>query len=254
MLEATPFTVDWVTLSAQLEQNQSTALQAEVQRRNGFSGDIKVSLEGFSSGADPLTKSLDVQPVTLKEKSQRADFTVKAKLDSETGTRVVYLKAEATVDGQPVVQYGGGIPVTVTEFPFTLANSLPRLAVTAQAAGVRSAAGEAEFSVKVTRRGLFSEDIALALEGLPEGITATSTNLPRGIAEAAFKLTATDKAQANKTNTLTVVGTANVNGRALQQRAPAITLVVNAPAEMETKPAPKPPAVKPPKEPPTETK
>lgn len=254
VLEEAPFTVDWVTLSSQLEQNQSTTLQAEVQRRKGFSGDVKVSLEGFSAGADPITKSFEVQPVTLKDKSQRADFTAKAKLDSETGTRLVFVKAEATVDGQPVVQYGGGIPVTVTEFPFTLANSLPRLAVTAQPAGAKSAAGEAEFSVKVTRRGLFSEDIALALEGLPEGILATTTNLPRGIAEAAFKLTATEKAQANKTNSLTVVGTATVNGRTLQQRAPAISLVVNAPAEMETKPAAKPAPAGAPKETPTETK
>jgi hypothetical protein len=110
------------------------------------------------------------------------------------------------------------------------------LAVTAQPAGAKSAAGEAEFSIKVTRRGLFTEDITLVLEGLPDGISATSTNLARGVGEAAFKLTASDKAQTGKTNTITVVGTATANGRTLQQRAPGITLVVNAP-EME---APKP--------------
>src|ERR1043166_204584 len=100
VLEPAPFTVDWVSLAGQLEQNQSTTLQAEVQRRVDFNGDIKLSLEGFSAGADPITKSIDVQPVTLKAKDSSATFNLKAKLESELGTRPIYVKAEATVEGQ----------------------------------------------------------------------------------------------------------------------------------------------------------
>jgi hypothetical protein len=49
------------------------------------------------------------------------------------------------------------------------------------------------------------------------------------VGEAAFKIVATDKAPVGKEISLTVVGTANVNGRNYQFRAPGIKLTVNAP-------------------------
>ena len=231
VLDKPPFSVEWISLDGQMEQNQSSKLLAKLTRHDGFAGDVKVSVEGFSAGKDPISRSAEVQSVTLKTNATDAEFKIKAKNDSEIGTRPIYLKAEATVDGQPAVEYSESIPLTITEFPFTLVNSLPRLALTALPKGTQSAAGEAEFSVKATRRGLFNEDIALAFEGLPEGIVATTTNLPRGVTEAAFKLTTNEKAKAGTTNKFTVVGTAGVNGRSFTQRTPEISLIVNAPAD-----------------------
>src|SRR5206468_7050397 len=91
--------------------------------------------------------------------------------------------------------------------------SLPRLPVTAMPPDKKSAASEAEFSVKAIRRGWFTDDINLAVEGVPEGLLINSTNIARGAGEAAFKITASDKAPAGKDVSLTVVGTANINGR-----------------------------------------
>lgn len=233
VLDEPPFTVDWVSLSGQLEQNQSGAIQAEIQRRPGFDGEVKVSLEGFSAGPEPITRSVDVAVVTLRTNATRADFKLKARLDSETGTRPVFARAEAVIDGQTYIQYSRPLPFTITEYPFVLANSLPRLTVTPQKGAAASEAAQADFSVKVSRRGLFNEEIALSFEGLPEGVTLTQTNLLRGTGEALLKLVATEKTKPNTTNTLVILGTATVNGRTFQQRAPGVILVVNSPAEMD---------------------
>src|SRR5262249_5396700 len=138
---------------------------------------------------------------------------------------------DAKIDGQTVVQYSRAIPLTVEPVPFTLASSLPRLAVTASPPERRSPASEAEFSIKANRRGWFGEDISLSVEGLPEGISVNTTNISRGTGEAAFKLSATDKAPAGKDVSIVVVGNASVNGRNYQYRASPIKVTVNAPEE-----------------------
>ncbi len=226
-----PFTVSFLSLGAEVEQEQSTTVEAVIQRGNGFDGAVTVSLEGFSSDRESISRSVSVDSVTLKPGETHATFRLQAKLDSEIGSRPIFVKGEANVAGQTIDQYSRTIPLTIREFPFTLSTTLPRLTLTAIPQGTKSAAGEAEFGVKVSRRGLFTEEIALAIEGLPDGIVATSTNLPRSVSEATFKLTATEKAAVGKTNTFKILGTSDVNGRRLQQRTSAITLVVNAPGE-----------------------
>jgi len=227
VLDAAPFNVEPLTLTASVEQNQSTGVEALLTRRAGFLDDVQLSLEGFSTGRDPITRSAETQPVTIKGADSRATLNLKARLDSELGTRPIWIKAEV----QGVTILSRPLTLTIAEFPFTLSTSLPRLGVTVPPTGVKSEAAEAEMTVKTSRRGWFTDDIALALEGLPEGVAATSTNLPRGAAEALFRFTASDKAKAG-TNTVTFVGTTTVNGRNFQNRA-AFTLTVNAAAEPE---------------------
>jgi len=224
------FTLEPITLSALVEQNQSAAVELLVHRHNGFTGDIQVTAEGFSAGKEPLTRNVELQPVTLKAADARATLNLKAKLDSETGTRLILFKAEAKVDGQTNVQYSRPVPLTIDPVPFTLANSLPRLAVTAMPAEKKSAASEAEFSVKANRRGWFTDDINLAVEGVPDGLLINSTNIARGTGDAAFKITASDKAPAGKDVSLTVVGTANINGRNYKFRGSPVVVTINAPA------------------------
>jgi hypothetical protein len=233
--ESAPIAVRMLTLSAGTEQNQSAEILVEVTRRPGFEGEVKVMLEGYSAGKEPITKSFDVGAVTLKPGETLARLNPRAKLDAETGTRPVFARAEATIHGQAVSVYSEPIVVTVGEFPFALSSSLPRVTLTALPDGASSAAGEAEFSVKVSRRGWFTEDVNLALEGLPEGISATSTNLPRGQAEAAYRLKASENAEPGKTHPVTIVGTANVNGRNYQLKGPTVSVIVNAPAELAEK-------------------
>lgn len=226
VLDHAPFSIDPFTLNASVEQNQSTSMEVAVNRKNGFAGEIKLSLDGLN------LKNIETPVVSNKAADPRSTLNIKAKTDADAGPREVFIKGEAVVDGVTMIQFSRPLPFNVLEFPFVLVNSLPRLTLTPVPAGTKSAAAEAEFSVKVTRKGLFTEDINLALEGVPEGVVATKTNITHNVTEVFYKLTATDKAKINTTNTITVVGTSTVNGRNLSQKAPSITLFINAPAEM----------------------
>jgi hypothetical protein len=238
VLDKAPFSLEFISLGARAEQDQSTAVEAQIVRHDGFTGDIQVTAEGFSSGKEPLTRNVELQPVTVKGRDERATLNLKAKLDSELGTRMIVLKGEAKVNGQTVTQYSLPIPLTIDPFPFTLANSLPRLALTAMPADKQSAASEAEFTVKASRRGWFTDDISLSVEGVPEGITINTAGMLRGAGEAAYKITATDKAPVGKEVSLVVVGTANVNGRTYKLRSAPLVVTVNAPASDNTKEQP----------------
>ena len=54
ILDRAPFLLEPVTLSASLDQNESTTIEVMAQRREGFTGEIKLTAEGFSAGRDPL--------------------------------------------------------------------------------------------------------------------------------------------------------------------------------------------------------
>lgn len=229
VLEAAPFAVEPLTWSASVEQGQATTVEALLTRRAGFTGEVRVAVEGFSAGREPISRSVETRTVTVKGHENRARLNLAAKMDSELGTRPAWFKAEATVDGQAFRLLSRPFLLTIEPFPFTLATSLPRVSVTVPPPGGRSPAAEAEFSVKTVRRGWFTDDIALEVEGVPAGITVSSTNLPRGSTEALIRLLASEHA-ATGTNTLTVVGTAHVNGRDFRHRT-SISLIVSPPAD-----------------------
>src|SRR5439155_705531 len=105
VLDSPPFTVELISLSAIIEQEQKAKVDVLAQRRDGFAGEIKLSVEGFSSGKDPLTKSFELKEPTLKANETLGSISLKSKVDSEVGTRTIIVKGEAVVDGQPSIQY-----------------------------------------------------------------------------------------------------------------------------------------------------
>lgn len=226
------FVLDALTLSVLLEQDQTSQVDVEVVRRDGFDADIKLTLDGYSAGREPLERNVETASITLKGQESRARLNLKAKADSEIGSRPIYVRGEATVDGQAVTQFSQPLPLTIRQLPFTLLNTMKRLSVAALPNGAKSAASEAEFAVRASRRGWFTDQIDLALEGLPEGVTATSTNLPSQVGEVTFKLTASDKAPAGKEFQITVVGSANLEGRTYRQKTVPMTLSITAPQDL----------------------
>lgn len=230
VLDRPPFTVDWVTLAGNVRQESSMTLMGQVKRADGFKDEVTVSLEGFSADNEEITKSLEGASAKVAGDASAFSIQAKARMSSELGTRLIMLKAEAKVDGADVVQFSDAIPLTITEYPFVLSSSLPRLSLTVQRPGVTSASGEAEFSVKVQRRGWFTDAIALTLKDLPEGIVATATNLSANVGDALFRLTTNDKVKPG-TNTFTIVGTADVNGNHFEQTGPSVVLTINPPSD-----------------------
>jgi hypothetical protein len=199
VLGSAPFHVELATLSAGLEQGQSTSLEVLAQRREGFAGDIKLVAEGFSAGRDALSKSFEGGETVIKSTETIGKITLKPKMDSEIGTRTIVVRGEATVNGQRVTAYTQPMPVTVMQYPLIVSSTLSRLSVTALPAGSASAASETETKIKVERRAGFTNDVELAIEGLPAGIKSELSKIPAGAAETTLKLVASDKASAGRT-------------------------------------------------------
>jgi hypothetical protein len=238
VLDQAPFLIHNEQLLATLEQDQTANINALIERRDGFNGEVKVSLEGFSAGREPATRSFDYQPVTIKANESRGSISMKAKLDSEIGARMMVLRGDSTVNGQPVTQYSAPFPVQTSEIPFMLTTTLKRVVVTAVPPGSQSSANEAVFQVKADRRAGFKGEIALQLEGVPEGITATVDKIGESNGEATVKLLASDKAAPTpKEIELKLTGTGTFKDKTYRFKPPVIALQVNAPEPVEVKTA-----------------
>jgi len=244
ILPEAPFSVDATTLADFIEQEQTAPVEAVVERRNGFAGEIKLTIEGFSSGREPATKSFDYQPAILKGNESKGVLNLKTKLDSEIGTRAAVVRAEANGNGSAVDEYSLPFALATSQLPFVLKTSLTKLAVTALPPGSQSAASEAAFSSKLERRAGFNGEVTIAIEGIPAGVTVTADKIPADANEAPIKLVATDNAAIGKDVALTITGTGVFNDRTYRQKAPPVTLTVNAPEAIEVKAAEVKPEVK----------
>ncbi|PYI82856.1 MAG: hypothetical protein DME26_16305 [Verrucomicrobia bacterium] len=233
VLETSPFRVELASLSAALEQGQSATLDVVAQRRDGFMGDIKVVVEGFSAGREPVSKSFDGGETVIKGAESTAKITLKPKMDSETGTRTIVVRGEAMVEGQLVAQYSQPMPVSVSEFPVLLSSQLSRLSLAVLPPGSTSAAGEALTVIKATRRAGFAGDIELAVEGLPAGVKADVSKIAASAAETTLKLNATEKTEVGTNFTLTVVGSFVFNDRNYKARTGKISLNITPPEQTE---------------------
>jgi hypothetical protein len=233
VLDATPFRLELATLSASVEQGQTATLDVLAVRREGFVNQIKLSAEGFNAGREAISKSFDVSEAIIKDNETMAKITLKAKMDSEIGTRTIVVGGLGGLDGQLYSEYTQPIPVTVTQYPLTLSSTLPRLSLTVLPPGSESAAGEAETKIRVDRRGGFSGEVDLSIEGLPEGVKSEVPKIPAGVSEISLKLFATDKAKLGTNFNLKIVGTAVFNDRNYKTRTGGIGLSIALPEGVE---------------------
>ena len=233
VLDTAPFTLDLITLSADMEQNRSANIEVMAVRREGFAGEIKLSAEGYSAGKDPISKSLNVGETSLKPTESIGKLKLTAKQDSEIGTRTILIRGEAAVDGQAIVQYSREVPVTITQIPFLISSTLPKLTVTALPPGSQSAASEASTAIKVERRDGFTNELQLTIKGMPAGIDATLDKIPANATESTLKIVATDKAAPGTNYSFTVTGIGQHKDRNYKFKTGAVALVVNAPEAME---------------------
>jgi hypothetical protein len=233
VVDSTPYRLELATLSASVEQGQSTTIDVLALRREGFANQIKLSVEGFSAGREPVSKSFDVGEALIKDGESLGKITLKAKMDSEIGTRTIVVGGLAGLDGQLYSQYTQPIPITVTQYPLTLSSTLPRLSLAVLPPGSESAAGEAETKIRVDRRAGFNGDVELSIEGLPEGVKSEVPKIPSGVGEVTVKLFATDKSKLGTNFNLKVVGTAVFNDRNYKTRTGNIGLSVAMPEGVE---------------------
>ena len=233
VLDAVPFTLDAMTLGIGAEQNQAGTIEVFAERREGFTGDIKLVTEGFDAARDPVSKNFDGGEGVIKANESVGKITLTPKLASEVGIRTVVVRGEATADGRQVVTYTQPLPVAVTQYPLILSSTLPRLSLTVLPPGTDSSAGEAETKIRVERRGGFGGDVELTLEGLPEGVKSEVPKILASVSEVSLKLFATDKAKPGTNFNLKVVGTAVFNDRNYKTRTGDIGLTIALPEGVE---------------------
>jgi hypothetical protein len=233
VLDEAPFTIDLLSLAAEADQDQTATIEVRVQRSKGFTNDIELTAEGYSTDREPISKNVDVPAVVLNGDQTRAKIKLNAKAGAEVGTRTIMVKG-STTNGPSNPQYTPTLPLTLKPIPFTLASSLPRLTVTALPPEVKSAAGEAVFSIKADRRQGFKGEITLTVEGLPDGIVSTFDRIGTNQSEATVKLTAATNAPVGKEVSFTFLGVGLFNDRNYKHRTAPIKLTVNAPEETVT--------------------
>ncbi|MCA8956669.1 MAG: DVUA0089 family protein [Planctomycetes bacterium] len=102
-----------------LRRGAHTNLAVRIERRAGFTGPLRITLEGYSSGRTkdgaprPLATSLEVAPATLEPDQDIVVLTIRAKRDAELGQRAVVVRAEGVRGGAGAVEYSAAIPLTV---------------------------------------------------------------------------------------------------------------------------------------------
>ena len=113
-------------LRAMAEKNQVAARRQKFSvpfllNRNGFTGDVRVTMEGFVSTRDPrtaapapITDALRFEPVTLDAGKAQGKLSVEADANVK-GPRDVVLRAEAKVGDETRVEYSLPFELTVRE-------------------------------------------------------------------------------------------------------------------------------------------
>jgi hypothetical protein len=235
VLEEAPFALELLTLSASIEQEQTATLEVLVLRRDGFEGEVKLFAEGFSAGRDPITRSFDAPEAVVKGNETIGRINLRAKVDSEIGTRTVLVRGEAVVDGNTYTQFSRPVPVTVSQLPFLLSSTMSRLSVVALPADSQSPARETATTIKLERRAGFTNEVQLSLEGLPDGFDHVLNTIPAGAGETSLTLFANEKSPSNTNFTFRVVGSSVHNDKNYRRQTGGIALSIAAPEPQETK-------------------
>jgi hypothetical protein len=99
-------------------RNQITATPLLLTRRDGFKGDVAVTLEGFVSdptGSRPpsIAKQIKVQPLTLAGDAEFGLLTLLPDRTADLGTRVVVVKAVTKMGDETITEYSPAFGLTI---------------------------------------------------------------------------------------------------------------------------------------------
>jgi hypothetical protein len=101
------------------KRGQAGYIPVAINRTGAFaSGDVQVTLEGFTLGRNadgplPIARSLKLTPLTVAGDNAVGALAFTVEGNAETGTRLVVLRAEAKVGNDTFVQYSPAFPLTI---------------------------------------------------------------------------------------------------------------------------------------------
>ena len=188
--------------AAPLRRGGTTTLAIQVDRRDGFTGEIEVTAEGLPQGVTS-------RGLVLGANQSTGSLILEATEDAPVETAAFRVLAKATIDGQPVVRHArpGSVlwgTANRTQDPpaFRVAREL-RVAVIEEPdptwveAGENkiwetSLGGKLEIPLKVVRRRDTALDLTLAPVGLPDEIKPKNIAVKKDVSEEKLLIEATN--------------------------------------------------------------
>jgi len=193
-------------------QGQSGTVSVTLTRGGSFAGAVDLTVEGAPAGI-----TATATPGQVAAGASTATITVQAAATAAAGTTTLTVRAKGT-----------GVPDATATIALTVTAVTPPggIALALSSATVSVVQGQtATLGVTLTRSGSFAGAVALAVEGLPAGVTAVLT--PESVATGATTSTITLSAAATAvagTATITVRGT----GTGVTAATATATLTVTA--------------------------
>ena len=216
-------------------QGGSALLTVSAVRKDGFSGEISLSIQGLPAG---FVASNAVIPANQDEVSLTITASPNAPLNLVTptivgsatiGTKSVVRKATAS---EPLMQafstthnvFTKELLLAITApGPISISTSNPDGAPLELIQG-----GELQITVKTIRKGETKGGIAVAVPKIPQGINAKAPYIPGDKDETILTVSATKQAVPGTVQNLIIVGTLKSGGASISCVAPAIPVKIIA--------------------------
>ncbi|MHC4403770.1 MAG: hypothetical protein ACYTG0_29280 [Planctomycetota bacterium] len=253
------FNLSFVPANVSVAQGATALAKVKAYRQDGFNGQISVAFEG-------LPKGCVASPVVIPARQTEARLTITAPPDVATTITTPTVVGTATIGDQTVRReafpaeelmqafyYWHDVPTdeflmtVVKPTRYALSTSLGPAEILQIPRG-----GNTEVVVKVARREGSKEQVRLAADTPPRGVTVRPANIATGKNEATVTITVTNQAAIGLRDNVILTGTMRVGKNNVTAVAPAIPIEVVDPAKVAAKkvppkkvPAKKPPAKKP---------
>jgi len=101
-----------------MRRNQAASIPVLITRRDGFKGDVSLTLEGFVSdptAASPpsIAKQIKIQPMTLASGQEFGLLTLLPDRTADLATRMVVLKAQTKMGDETITEYSPAFGLTI---------------------------------------------------------------------------------------------------------------------------------------------
>ena len=214
-----------------ISPGDTTVLTAEVIRKDGFDGEVRLSAAG-------LPDDWSLRAATISPKETQVRFTLTAPTNAEPGLMSPTIAGTATLADREVVREAWPAEEVMQAFGYQhrLATREFLLAVVEGGFFVLSVdllsddvvkvpqIGEAMVVVKAVRAEDAATPIRLAADGAPRGVAVKSVMIPANQSEATITLTATSASSLGMTQNLIIVGTMKAGKSSVVRYAPAIPI------------------------------
>ena len=253
VMEAPEFTLTLAEISASVAHNKTVNLHVTANRRDDFTGPIRLSVVGLPPRVTAAAvniaagKNEAVLSVRAGSFERREQFSVVP----PPGINYISVVGTASVDRETVSQSTSAIPLTILEAPFIVTVEPLRFSIVfpatvaadgnansnAQTDTVAIAANptadtettesetpvtkEAMLTLTVVRQGGFTDVVTLTPINVPEGFTTETVTIPVNETEVKVPLKAIGSLE-DKTYQFRFRGSATINGKAFVQDSPIL--------------------------------